>query len=538
MARTNNRQMRSVMEHDFSAGEAPNVQRSMFDRVCSHKTTMDAGLIYPLYTDEVLPSDTVRMSIDGFVRLTTPIFPTMDNLFIDIHCWFVAMRHVWDNSRKFFGEQENPEDSVDFVVPQIVGEIQEGSLGHYFGLPISTGAANELSVNALYFRGYNLIWDEHYRDQDLQQSVKVVKTDGPERTEDYSLLRRGKRHDYFTSARPWPLKGGVEVPLPLGERADVKGIGMRTTQQFGNTPTSVYETNSGGTPVSYDWISTNWTDGLVARGASGVSGRDPDIYADLTNATASTVNSLRQAFQIQRMLERDARFGTRYPEHVKAHFDANFEDLHYRPIYLGGGTRRVVISPIAQTSNTVSSGDDASAQGNLAAIGTANLSDIGFTRSFNEHGMIYVLASIRADLTYQRGIDRRWSRRTRYDYAYPSLAHLGEQSILEKEIHWTTQANGERVWGYQERNAEYRYAKSIISGKFDSRATQSLEAWHYAESFDSLPPLNNDFIQESPPIARTLAVQNQPQFISDWRFSGRWARPLPMFGTPGQMDHF
>lgn len=520
MSRTGNVQLRSSTQHDFSIGSAPSIRRSRFDRPATHKTTMNSGILYPIYTDEILPGDSVSMDTQAYVRMTTPIFPVMDNCYIDFQWWFVAMRHVWDNSRKFFGEQDNPTDSVDYVIPQVTGVVGEGQIGHYI---LGGFWAHSVSVSALYFRGYTLIYNEHYRDQDLIASKTCPKGDGPDAIGIYNLHRRGKRHDYFTSGRPWPLKGGQEVPIPLGSSAPVFHSGdSGDTVDFAAGP---------GNTQRQQIISSN--QGFTAT-VNAPNAGSANLFADLENADAGgTVNQLRQVVQVQRMLERDARFGTRYPEHLKSHFDVDFYDVSYRPLYLGGGSKRINITPIAQTGAT----DQTSPQGNLAAVGTAAVGGIGFSRSFNEHGMIFCIASIRCDLTYQQGIDRRFSRTTRYDFFYPTLAHLGEQAVLQKEI-FADGTNDDDVFCYQERNAEYRYAKNMVSGKFSSKAAQTLHAWHYAQEFSQPPKLDSDFINENPPVARTLAVQNQPEFIADFRFNGRWARPIPMRGTPGMMDHF
>jgi len=516
--------------HQFSQVPKAEIPRSSFDRSHGYKTTFDAGLLIPIFVDEALPGDTFNLKMTGFSRLATPIFPIMDNMFMETQYFSVPMRLVWDNWQKFNGEQKNPGDSTDYTIPQMVspaGGYQTNSLSDYFGLP--TGVAN-LSHSALWHRAYNLVYNEWYRDQNMQNSVPVATDDGPDAQTNYTLLRRGKRHDYFTSALPWPQKG-PGVTIPLGVSAPVLGLGLSssppaaTNQNFVQTDGSTYN-------------GPGWASGTpVFRVAEG----DPDtvnIYADLSEATAATINSLRQAFQIQKIYERDARGGTRYTELIKSHFGVSSPDARLqRPEYLGGGSSPVNISPIAQTS---ASGDNASTpQGNLAAMGTAILNQHGFTASFTEHCLIIGIVSVRADLTYQQGLNRMWSRKTRFDFYWPALSHIGEQAILQQEIFADgIPANDEKVFGYQERYAEYRYKPSQITGLFRSQAPQSLDAWHLAQDFANAPVLDSFFIVENPPVDRCIAVPSEPHFLFDAYFQMRCARPMPVYGVPGLIDHF
>ncbi|WNK13290.1 MAG: major capsid protein [Microvirus sp.] len=532
----------SIMSHDFSRVPRANIPRSSFDRSHNTKLTFNSGFLIPVFVDEAMPGDTFNVNMTAFARLATPLHPFMDNVYLSSFFFAVPMRLIWDNSLKFWGEQDNPGDSTDFLIPQIVsansGGHANGSLHDYMGIP--PGIPN-LPHSALWARAYNLIWNTWFRDQNLQDSVRVEKGDGPDNLSWYTLLRRGKRHDYFTSALPWPQKGD-SVDIPLGTRAPVRGIGTADATPFSATASAAVRQSGDLAATTFNPYYDSAGGQILLQGTQAGAAAYPDVYTDLTDATSATINQLRQAFQLQKLYERDARGGTRYTEIIRSHFGVTSPDARLqRPEYLGGGQSMVNLHTVPQTSAT---GDYASTpQANLAAYGTMGVSGHGFTQSFTEHCIVIGLVSVRADLTYQQGLNKMWSRRTKYDYYWPALSMIGEQAILNKEIYAQggdpgspTQLQDEEVFGYQERYAEFRYKPSTIHAQMRSSFAQSLDTWHLSQDFATLPLLNDAFIQDTPPIDRVIAVVSEPQFIMDTYFRFRAARPMPVYGVPGNID--
>ena len=532
--------MKSLSQHLFSIAPQAKVPRTKFTQASNYKTAFNSGFLIPFYVDEALPGDTFLAKFTAFGRLSTPVVPFMDNLYLDFQFFAVPNRLLWDNWAKMMGERRDPDDSIDYLAP-VINSGDSGvaveSISDYMGIPINVA---NLDFSALWHRAYNMIWNEWYRDENLQDRVTQNYDDGPDSLSDYTLLPRGKRKDYFTSALPWPQKGD-SVNIPLGDTAPV--VSDSSNIYFGSTEyDSSYSAPLKWNPDSdlnswYPHINT--TSNISGHGIT--FGSQTGLVTDLSDATAATINSLRQAFQLQRLLERDARGGTRYTELLESHFGVTNPDARMqRPEFLGGGTVPMQIHSVAQTSSS----DATTPQGNLAAFGVT-AGQIGFSKSFTEHCVILGLVSVRADLTYQQGLHRMFSRRGRYDWYWPVLHNLGEQAILNKEIY----AQGssvkdsddavidDKVFGYQERWAEYRYGVSKITGKLRSTASTSLDVWHLAQNFNQLPVLNSSFIQDKPPLSRVLAVQDEPEVVFDCNQVVSKVRPMGLFSVPGLIDH-
>lgn len=547
--------MKSSSQHIFAQLPKVQIPRSAFKRNMTWKTAFDSGYLVPIYVDEALPGDTYNVQVQQFARLSSPLsLPVMDNIYLDTFFFAVPIRLLWDNFERMCGARDNPDDHNDYLAPIIdwkTGSCTEQSLSDYLSIPLGYKGV----CTSLWHRAYNLIWNEWFRDGNLQDSVQVPTGDGPDDIGLFNLLRRGKRHDYFTSALPWVQRGPAST-IGLTGYAPVSGFDGDQYRSFALNPSPDSEesanyylirgsTNQSSTGAGFSQayaypffgpgtgVSASNT---LPTGLKTLAVPEGSLFADLTRASAITINSLREAFAIQRQLERDARAGSnRFTEILLTNFGVTSPDARLqRPEYLGGGSYPLQVHTVAQTSATESG--SLTPQGNLAAYSLGG-GGCGFVKSFVEHSVIIGLASVRCDLTYQQGLHRMFSRRARFDWYWPALHNLGEQAVLNKEIYADNTADDDKAFGYQERWAEYRYGQSRITGKLRSTAAHPLDAWHLAQDFATRPALNSDFISEHPPLDRVLAVVDEPQIVYDSLIVCNCVRPMGTYSIPGLVDH-
>lgn len=550
---------KSVLQHNFANVPAPKLPRSVFNRSHGWKGTFDCDWWIPFYVDEAIAGDTFSCNVNVLMRMASPtIKPIMDNLWVTVCFFSVANRLLWSNWKKFMGEQVNPSDSISYTVPQITGPnvasggIPIGHLFDYMGLPVGPlsggGGTTGITFNNLHGRAYNQWWNAWSRDENLQNSVTEDLGDGPDTFSNYNLLKRGRRFDYFGAALPWAQKGGTAVAIPLGTSAPVltsvsslvtsssQGIGWRKVDNSAFTGNRYLMTDAAATTSNMQE-----SNGVAAGGGSQIY--PSNLYADLSGASAATLNTLRQSITLQQFLERDARGGTRWPELLLSHFGVVLPDLSWRPEILSIYTERLNITPVAQTAPKPAAGTTTD-QGNLTGFGTyATQKRQGFVKTFLEHSVVMGVICVTADLTYQQGMDFMWSRRTRYDYPWPVFAHLGERAIKNREIYanladgtGTNQKDG--TFGYVPQYEEMRFKNSKITGNLRSyngngANANTLDTYHLAEAYSTQPTLGSTWIQASTPLDRCVAVPSQDHFICDAYFDLKTARCLPVYGVPG-----
>ncbi len=529
-------------QHKFSNVPTAEVPRSSFDLSHSHKTTMDADLLYPICQPiDIIPGDTFNCRTSFFLRLNTMLRPILDNMRFETFAFFVPYRTIWDNHEKFHGAQTDPSDSIDFTIPICSGATAAtrtdlGGLWDYFGLPPLV-IPDDVPVSCLPFRAMAKIFNDWFRDENLQDSWKENRGNGPDLISANNAAGnvrnipfvRGKRKDYFTSCLPWPQKGGTGITFGITGKVRVDSVsGIGSEPNIWSIPDAAYQRlDADGARV--DISSTTGTAGNR-------------LEVDLVTGFQSTINDLRLAFQTQKLLERDARSGTRYVEALKAHWKVTSPDFRLqRAEFLGGGSSVISLSPVAQL-NAQTSPTENDKVGNLAANGTVNGTH-SWTKSFVEHGVVIILGNIRGDISYSQGVDRYWSKTTRYEFFYPVLAGIGEQSVLNSEIWITgtgTPATDDLVFGYQERYAEHRFLSSKLTALMRPDAAGTLASWHLSEDFATLPALGATFIEANTrvPLDRAIAVPTQPQFFADFYHEIKAARPLPLYGVPGNIDRF
>lgn len=545
-------------ERHFNQVPETHVSRTRFNRDQNILTTFDAGKLIPFYVDEVLPGDTFSVDTAAIIRMTTPKYPVFDDAYIDFYYFFCPNRILWDNFKRFMGEADDKPwmPSGTYKVPQLkipadqfADRPFEASICDYMGIPtkvIKKGESNAMEVNALPFRAYVKIWNEYFRDQNIGNPAAlitndddVVYSDQNDKSDAETILKeayKGGRclpvsrfHDYFSSCLPYPQRG-PEVTIAL----------------TGNAPVKMYDNKgiNGPTNPTTIWMSGNAAyltqnsanDPITALGSMEQTGGDSVarlIATDLSNIEAATINQLRQAFAVQHYYEALARGGSRYREQVRALFGVSISDKTVQvPEYLGGGRYHVNINQIVQTSGQQTNED--TPIGETGALSVTPINESSFTKSFEEHGFIIGVLCVRHNHSYQQGLERFWSRSDRLDYYFPQFANLGEQPVKKKEIMVTGTAQDDETFGYQEAWADYRMKPNRVSGKMRSNAEGTLDFWHYADNYEEMPTLSQEWMNEGKTeIARTLIEQNEPQFFGAIRVMNKTTRCMPLYSVPG-----
>ena len=512
-------------QNHFAQRPSIHTNTSLFDRSQRVLDTYYFNTLWPCYVEEIIPGDTMTLSVQAFMRLATQKVPIMDNTYAKFAFFFVPSRLVWSNFEKFWGSQKNPGDSTAFLVPQVSNPAPGYPvMSNFDKMGIPTGVPNT-TVNALPFRGMNLIYNEWFRDQNTQNSLPVPLDDGPDAPATYDLMTVNKVHDYFTSALPWPQKG-ADVLFPSGTNPVTSNNTVPQFRRGDTTDRNMYLDSVGGR-------NTFTADGGAVTTGTVVFGANTGLQVSLANA-GNTINNLRAAFAVQNYLETNARGGTRYVEMLLSRFNVVSPDFRLqRPEYLGGGKVQFNTHPVAQTAP--GSGNDQ--QATLSAFSTASVrpGEIGFSHSFVEHGYVIGLVWFTADITYQQGLNKMWSRRAVTEFFMPEFEGLGEQIITNDEIYMQGTAADKLPFAYQERFADYKYKPSEIRGEFRSTFALSLDIWHLAQRFLSLPTFSSAFLKVDTPIARALSVTNQSQVLADLCFKLKHARPMKTYSTPATL---
>lgn len=562
--------MKRNNEAHFNQVPSLEITRSRFKRDQDIKLTFDAGKLIPFYVDEVLPGDTFSVDQSAIIRMTTPIFPVMDNAYLDYYYFFVPNRILWEHWKEFMGEVTDAPwvQTVEYTVPtiKITGTSdtdklpKEASILDYMGIPTKfVGAGKSAEINALPIRAYVKIWAEWFRDQNVDNPAINSATDATvtytdDAGEDIEKILQqaytggrplpvNRFHDYFSSSLPSPQRAAEPVRIPLVGNAPIYGFKDSHLKQKLVTTDAMniaYYASMGkateGNPVKL-------SDGRRAKGLSEkltlsavhFDGEKAYMGADLSEVTATTISDLRKAFQVQKYFEEMARGGSRYREQIYSLFRTRISDKTAQiPEYLGGDRVMININQVVQTSGTTTE----SPQGNVAAVSVTGFGKSAFTKSFEEHGWVIGVCCVRHDHTYQQGIERMWSRKNKLDFYFPVFANLGEQAVLKKELYATAEASDEQAFGYQEAWSEYRMKPNRVCGLFRSNANGTLDSWHYADNYSTVPTLSQEWMKEGKAeIQRTLAIQDEPQFIMDILVKNTTVRPMPLYSIPGLVDH-